>query len=190
MHSKCWPQSPPHADTNASQCLTQESGGRNCKLRRPCGHRLALAPSSPNSLNPRSMTATVQLDFKESASASQGESGVEMTPWAQLGLGALVPDPVAIEVDVGDRTVGLQGIRERLSEKSRGRNCKLRRPCGHRLALAPSSPNSLNPRSMTATVQLDFKESASASQGKAGSKLHAARRPRGNRPALAPWSPM
>ena len=62
------------------------------------------------------------------------------TPWAPPGLGALVSDPVAMEVDDGDRTVGLQGICQCLSGETPGRNCKLQRPCGHRLALAPSSP--------------------------------------------------
>ena len=32
------------------------------------------------------------------------------TPWAPPGLGALVSDLVVLEVDVGDRTVGLQAI--------------------------------------------------------------------------------
>ena len=98
----------------------RDKRGRSCKLQRPRGQRLALAPSFPISLNPRSMSATVQLDFKACASASQGIRGVEMTPWAPPGLGALVPDAVAIEVDVGDCTVGLQGICEHLSEKKPG----------------------------------------------------------------------
>ena len=109
---------------------------------------------------------TVQsLDFKTSASASQRKRGVETArckvPWAPPGLGALVPDLVFFEVDVGDRTVGLQGICQCL-EETRGRNCKLKRPRGHRLALAPSSPILLFSRLTWVTVLLDFKASASA----------------------------
>ena len=62
------------------------------------------------------------------------------TPWAPPGLGTRVSDPVVTEVDVGDRTVGLQGIGQCLSAEMRGRKFKLRRPHGHRLALAPLCP--------------------------------------------------
>ena len=95
------------------------------------------------------------------------------TLWAPPGLGALVSDLVVFEVDVGDRTVGFQSICERLSQETRGRNCKLR----HRLALAPWSliqlPARQSLRSMWVTEQLDFRAFASASQGSngGGSKL-------------------
>ena len=125
---------------------------------------------------------TVLLDFSASASASQGQAGSKLqaakTPWAPSGLGALGPDPGATKLDVGDRTVGLQGICECLSQEKRGRNCKLRRPRGHRLALAPASPITLLSRLMSVTVLFDFRASASASQGQAGSKLQAAKTPR------------
>ena len=76
---------------NIFQCLSQESGGRNCKLLKPRGHRLALA----------------LLDFIASASACQAKGGVktarcEETPWAPPGLAALGSDLVVIEVDVRD----------------------------------------------------------------------------------------
>ena len=106
-------------------------------------------------------------------SGAGSELQAAKTPWAPPGLGTLVSDLVVFEVDVGERTVGLQGICECLSEERRGRNCKLQRPRGHRLALAPSCPILLPSRLMSVTVQLDFKASASASQGSngAGSKL-------------------
>ena len=50
---------------------------------------------------------------------------VAKTPWAPPGLGALVPDIVVTEVDVGDRTVALQGICQCLSQETRGQNCQL-----------------------------------------------------------------
>ena len=58
------------------------------------------------------MWVIVQLDFKASASASQKKGGVEIASCkdpggAPPGLGALVSDYVALEVDVGDRAVGL-----------------------------------------------------------------------------------
>ena len=93
------------------------------------------------------------------------------TPWAPPGLGALVSDAVVTEADGSDRTVGLQGIRQCLSGAAGDRNCKLRRPRGHPLALAPSSPMLLPWRSMSVTVQLDFKASASAFQKKRGIEI-------------------
>ena len=67
----------------------------------------------------------VGLDFNASASASQGKGGVAIASCknhpALPGLGALVSDPVVTEVDVGDRAVGFQSIRECLSGEQRGR---------------------------------------------------------------------
>ena len=129
------------------------------------GHRLALAPSSPILFFSRLTWVTVQLDFRASANASQRKRGVESAvckvPWAPPGLGARVPDLVFFEVDVGDRAVALQGICQCLEEMG-GQNCKLKRPRGHRLALAPSSPILLFSRLTWVTVLLDFKASASA----------------------------
>ena len=135
---------------------------------------------------------TVQFDFKASASASQKKRGVETrnctlklahTP---PGLGALVPDLVVTEVDVGDRAVALQGICECLSAEMRGRNCKLQRPRGHRLALAPSSPIPLARTLTWVTVQLDFKASANASRGQRGVETESYKDPAGT---AWPWRP-
>ena len=130
------------------------------------------------------MWVTVQLDLSASASASQGHAGSKLqaakTQKTPPGLGALVSDLVEFEVDVGDGTVGLQGICERLSGDTQGRNCTLQRPRDHRLALAPSSPILFSQRLILVTVRLDFRASASASQGHAGSKLQAAK---------TPWAP-
>ena len=76
------------------------------------------------------MSVTVLFDFRASASASQGQAGSKLqaakTPWATPRLGALVPDLVATEVDVGDRTVGLQGSCQCLSAEAPGRAHRLR----------------------------------------------------------------
>ena len=56
------------------------------------------------------MSVTAQLDFKASASASQGQRGVELASsedpgGAPPGLGTRVSDQVFIEADVGDGLV-------------------------------------------------------------------------------------
>ena len=71
---------------------------------------------------------TVRLDFKASASASQGKAGSKLqaakTPWEPPGLGTLVSDVVVLEVDADDGAIGVQGICECLSGEPQGRNCK------------------------------------------------------------------
>ena len=74
---------------------------------------------------------TVRLDFKASASASHRKAGCRncrlQRPRGQCpGLGTLVPDHVETEVDVGDRTVGLQSICKYLSDETPGRAHRLR----------------------------------------------------------------
>ena len=69
---------------------------------------------------------TVLLDFKASASASQGKAGSKLhaakTPWAPPGLGTLVSDVGVMEVDVDDGSIGIQGTCECLSGQPQGRN--------------------------------------------------------------------
>ena len=162
---------------------------QNCRLE-PGEPHWPLAPLPPSWLT-LGLTVKVRLDSTASASASERKSeGSKLQAaknlWAPPGLGALVPDPVAIKVDVGDCTVGLQSICKCLSEKSRGRNCKLQTPRGHRLALAPSAPMKLNSRLTWVTVQLDFKASASTSDKKHGVEIASCEDPAGT---AWPWRP-
>ena len=97
--------------------LSGKMRGRNCTLQRLRGHRLALAPSTSISLPQRLSLVTVRLDFRASASASQGHAGSKLqavkTPWAPPGFSTFVSDSVvSSEIDDGDGTVGLQGICE------------------------------------------------------------------------------
>ena len=95
------------------------------------------------------------------------EAGSKLQAAKPRGLGALVFDiEVLTDADVGHGVVELQSIYECLSVETRGRNCKLQRPGGDRLALKPSSLITFISRLMWVTVRLDLSASASASQGK------------------------